>query len=214
MFETSDTAKVQLTGARVEIFESDKGGKKTALDKVLAGDFEFSYDMSEGRDYEIKVQKKGYFMQSLTLAASDNPEFDDILKDFTLERIEKNKAYRLDKIYYEFNKSSLTDESKAALQNLYELLSENPKMVVEISSHTDDIGKDAYNLKLSQNRAQSVVDYLIYLGIESKRLIPKGYGESTPIAPNNTEAGRQENRRTEFKIIGELSRVGDKVIYD
>lgn len=220
LFEKSDTFTAPLTGARVEIFEITAGSKTPVSDKVLAGEHEFSFEMTEGKDYEVKAQKKGYFPQNFQLLTKDNPESEDITRIITLEKIEKKKAYRLDKIYYEFNKSSLTEESKSTVQKLYELLVENPKLVVEISAHTDNVGKPQYNLKLSQDRAQSVVDYLIYLGIEPKRLIPKGYGEKLPVAPNtnpdgsDNEAGRQQNRRTEFKIIGELSRVGDKIIYD
>ncbi|HXH20206.1 MAG TPA: OmpA family protein [Chitinophagales bacterium] len=219
VLEKGDTL-VPLTGVRAEVFKDSSEIRTPLHDKQLLGDFTFSFELLAGKNYEMKIQKKGYFPQTIKINAKDNPEPENISRDIILEKIEKNKAYRLDKIYYDFNKSSLTEESKETLRKLYELLMENPKLVVEISSHTDDVGKPQYNLKLSQERAQSVVDYLIYLGIEEKRLIPKGYGESQPVAPNknpdgsDNEAGRQQNRRTEFKVIGELSRVGDKIIYD
>ncbi|MCX6269769.1 MAG: OmpA family protein, partial [Bacteroidetes bacterium] len=81
------------------------------------------------------------------------------------------------------------------------LLKEMPRLKVEISSHTDSKGSDQYNQVLSENRAKSVVDYLINAGIDKSRLIYKGYGESQPIATNETDEGRQLNRRTEFKIL-------------
>ena len=215
-----DTATIPLTGARMEVFDITSGNRVSIFDKILAGDNEFAIELSADKDYEVKIQKKGYFSSILNISYKDNPEADDIVRNVTLNKIEKKKAYTLDKIYYDFNKSSLTEDSKESLQSLYELLTENPKLVVEIGAHTDDIGKESYNLNLSQQRAQSCVDYLIYLGIESKRLIPKGYGETMPIARNknkdgtDNEEGRQQNRRTEFKVIGELSRVGDQIILD
>ena len=76
-----------------------------------------------------------------------------------------------------------------------------PNLKIEISSHTDSKGANEYNFKLSENRAKSVVDYLISKGIDSNRLVSKGYGEEKPIVTNDTEEGRQLNRRTEFKIV-------------
>jgi len=220
VFEKTDSL-VRLTGARAEVFEIGADENKIPYsEKLLSGDSEFSFELIAEKNYDVKIQKKGYFPQTVRILAKENPDGENITRDITLEKIEKKKAYKLDKIYYEYNKSSLTEGSKESLQKLYELLVENPKLVIEIGSHTDDVGSPKYNMKLSQDRAQSVVDYLIYLGIDQKRLIPKGYGETKPVAPNknkdgtDNEAGRQQNRRTEFKVIGELSRVGDKIIYD
>ena len=87
------------------------------------------------------------------------------------------------------------------------MLNDNPEISIELSSHTDSIGSDDYNIRLSQRRAQSAVDYIVNTGIERNRLVAKGYGESRPIArntnPDGTDnpEGRQKNRRTEFKII-------------
>lgn len=81
-------------------------------------------------------------------------------------------------------------------------MNENLNLKIEISGHTDNVGSDALNQKLSENRAKAVVDYLTSKGISSLRMISKGYGKTQPIATNNTEEGRALNRRTEFKIIG------------
>ncbi|RMG83714.1 MAG: OmpA family protein, partial [Bacteroidetes bacterium] len=103
---------------------------------------------------------------------------------------------------------------------LYKILVENPKIIVEISSHTDSKGDDEYNMKLSQRRAESVVNYLIKKGIEKERLHAKGYGETKPIAPNvnpdgsDNPEGRAKNRRTEFKIIGILPTKYSDVLYE
>jgi outer membrane protein OmpA-like peptidoglycan-associated protein len=220
VLETAEAATQPLTGARVEIFDITAGNKVPVSDRILAGDSEFAFEMAADKNYEVKVQKKGYFPHVLQVFGKENPEANDIARDLVLAKLEKKKAYKMENIYYESNKSALTDDSKESLQALYDLLVENPKLVVEISAHTDDVGKESYNMTLSQQRAESCVDYLIYLGIEENRLVPKGYGETMPVAPNknkdgsDNEDGRQQNRRTEFKIIGELSRVGDKVILD
>jgi outer membrane protein OmpA-like peptidoglycan-associated protein len=84
---------------------------------------------------------------------------------------------------------------------LVALLKGNPEKKIEIGGHTDNVGSDEANLTLSNNRAQSVVDYLIKKGIATTRLTAKGYGETLPIATNDTDAGRAKNRRTEFKVI-------------
>ncbi|NBR15273.1 MAG: OmpA family protein, partial [Crocinitomicaceae bacterium] len=85
---------------------------------------------------------------------------------------------------------------------LYELLKQNPTITVEISGHTDDVGTDATNLKLSFDRATVVVAELVNKGIQPSKLIARGYGKTQPIAPNDTPENRQLNRRTEFKIVG------------
>ena len=88
------------------------------------------------------------------------------------------------------------------LDKLLQILNENPSLKVEISGHTDNIGKAEDNNKLSTNRAKSVVDYLVNKGIIINRLSYKGYGSTKPIAENTTEKGRAQNRRTEFMIVG------------
>ena len=122
-------------------------------------------------------------------------------------------------IYYEYDKFTLLDSSKTVIDTtMLKLLIENPDIKIEIGSHTDSRGSDPYNQRLSQQRAQSVVDYLVAKGIPRKRLVAKGYGEIQPIAPNNNKdgsdnpEGRQMNRRTEFRIVGKIEGVSE-IIY-
>ena len=121
------------------------------------------------------------------------------------------KPIELPNIFYDYAKWDLRPESMVALDKLIETLNENPNITIELGSHTDSRGSDADNINLSQKRAQSVVNYLISKGISSERLVAKGYGMSKPIAPNtkndgsDNPAGRQLNRRTEIKIVGEIS---------
>lgn len=107
----------------------------------------------------------------------------------------------LNNIYYDFDKATLRPESKEELDRLIKLMKAVPSLIIEIASHTDNIGKPEYNMKLSQARAQAVVDYLVKNDIPINRMVPVGYGATKPIASNETEEGRQLNRRTEFKIL-------------
>ncbi len=139
--------------------------------------------------------------------------------------LDAGRSFTLNNIFYDFDKSTLRPESKKELNHLVVILKENPTIKVEISSHTDasrnvemakkiferkgqeyskeahDKMSQAYNQKLSQRRAQSVVNYLVANGIAKNRLVPAGYGELKPIATNDTDEGKQQNRRTEFKVL-------------
>ena len=126
----------------------------------------------------------------------------DTIKQSIIKESEKLKnEIVLNNIFFDFNKASLRPESKTELENLIKLMNDNPNIKIEISGHADNIGSSAYNQKLSESRAKAVVDYLIEHGIERSRLSHMGYGFDKPIAPNDTEEGRQINRRVEFKII-------------
>lgn len=107
----------------------------------------------------------------------------------------------LENIFFEFDKSILLPQSYVELHNLINLLERKPNMKIEISGHTDNKGKDKYNMELSLNRAKAVYDYLLLAGIDKKRLKYKGYGATKPIADNKTDEGRSKNRRVEFKIL-------------
>ena len=101
-------------------------------------------------------------------------------------------------------KAELNARSKEILDELIVTMQENPTLIIEMGSHTDDVGGDAMNLTLSQNRAESCVNYMVEGGIRADRLIARGYGEAVPVADNTSEEGRSKNRRTEFKVIGGL----------
>ena len=106
------------------------------------------------------------------------------------------------KIHFEFNKANIRQISNQILDDVVELLNKNPSIAkVEIGGHCDWIGGDVYNMRLSEKRAQSVVNYLTGKGVEASRLVAKGYGESVPIADNNTTEGRAKNRRVEFTVL-------------
>jgi outer membrane protein OmpA-like peptidoglycan-associated protein len=122
-----------------------------------------------------------------------------------LERIFVDKEIRLENIYYDFDQWFIRDDAKPTLDELANLLKINPAVRIQLGSHTDCRGSDAYNEQLSQRRAQSAVDYLIAQGIDPVRLEARGYGESVPandcLCARCTEDEHQYNRRTTFKIV-------------
>ncbi len=103
-------------------------------------------------------------------------------------------------VYFDFNKASIKSVSFPLLNEVAQAMADNPKIKVEVQGHTDSVGDDNYNLKLSQSRAESVRAYMIKRGVSSDRMVPKGYGENVPIADNRTKEGRDQNRRVEFVI--------------
>ena len=153
-------------------------------------------------DYIMTVKKEGYVYETRYISRIDSTFKTPARIDVDIEPIELNKSYRINDIYFDFNKSDLTNGSKAVLDQLIEFLDENPKIQIQIQGHTDNIGNDTDNLKLSENRARSVYNYLVDKGIKNTRLTYKGFGKTMPVANNDTEEGRARNRRTVFIITG------------
>ncbi len=166
-------------------------------------------------EWFIKAQKKGFFGDAATVNTMGVTESKTFVQDFFLTPIPEGEL-AIEGIEYDFDSPKLRPESKEALDKLLEILNINDNITVEIASHTDSRGSDAYNRRLSQGRAESVVNYLIANGISKDRLIPKGYGEDKPIedcakypeCPSPDDASRdcpchQRNRRTAFTTISE-----------
>jgi len=118
-------------------------------------------------------------------------------------KIDPPKDFVLENVYFDTGKSSLKPNSFKALNDLVEILKIKNTMVVEIQGHTDNVGKDEENMKLSQDRADEVRKYLISKGIEAARVTSKGYGPTMPVADNANDAGKAKNRRTSLKVIKE-----------
>src|SRR5690606_41393857 len=126
----------------------------------------------------------------------------EIKRNIEMERLKTGYQSVLRNIYFDFDKATFKINSYDELNKLEQLMSVNEKIQVEISGHTDNIGRKNYNLWLSRKRANAVVEYLINKGIDERRLIAKGYGDSRPLASNDNEIdGRELNRRVEFRII-------------
>lgn len=154
-----------------------------------------------GKNYGIAVKKEGYLFHSENFDIPATAAFQEVTKDIALKNVSVGTKIILKNIFFDFDKATLRPESTNELERLTKLLNDVPTLKIEISGHTDAKGAADYNQKLSQNRAKAVVDYLVKAGIAADRLTFAGYGKDQPIASNDTDEGRQLNRRTEFKII-------------
>ena len=156
-----------------------------------------------GKDYAFNVNRKGYLFYSDNFLMADKSPDSTYKKNIVLQPIELNANIILKNIFFDVNKFALKTESQVELDKLVQLLIENPLLQIEISGHTDNVGKPSDNLTLSMERAKSVIDFLISKNIDAKRLSSKGFGETKPIADNTTDEGRALNRRTELKVISQ-----------
>ena len=165
-----------------------------------AEDGTFLLCLPAGRDYALNVSKDGYMFYSdrFTLREQDDITR-PVNKDIPLQPIKAGTKIELKNIYFEFDSYALKKESFTELNKLVTLLKNNPAMKVEIGGHTDGKGTDEYNRELSQNRAESVKNYLVEKGIAPDRMETRGYGFSQPLDTGNPYSG--VNRRTELKII-------------
>jgi flagellar motor protein MotB len=162
----------------------------------------FMISLPEWKDYGIEISARDYLFFIDVMKLTRMMPNDYFSFDFELDKIEVGTKVVLNNIFFETAKSTLTPASYKELDNVVRMLNETPTLRVEISGHTDNTGSLDLNMRLSQARAKSVVDYLIGRGIASNRLEYKGYGPQQPVAPNDTEAGRSQNRRVEFKVLG------------
>ena len=165
----------------------------------------YAFPLKLDSDYRIKVERDGFFIQSARISTKGKPSA--IIKtDFRLFPLAVDQVVRLDNILYDYAKWDIRPDAALELDKLVETLLENATVRIELSSHTDCRGKDAFNLSLSQKRAKSAVDYIVSKGIAKDRVLSKGYGETKPTdaceCTKCTEEQHQRNRRTEFKVLG------------
>lgn len=184
-------------------------GSKVNVESKKDRATQYSLSAPQG-SYEQTISGVGWYLFSASadgyLNASDSvevvsEEVTPVVKNIYLTPIEVGLTVRLKNIYFDFDKTTLKNESFIELDKVVDFLKRNSSVSIEISGHTDSKGSDSYNENLSQGRSQAVVDYLISQGIDSSRLEAHGYGESKPIDTNDTEAGRANNRRVEFTVL-------------
>ena len=154
-----------------------------------------------GKTYSVSANKEGFFFHSELFDILSTSKFQTIKKDIELKPIEKGAKIVLNNIFFETGKATITSQSSLELEKAIDLMKANPTMIIEVGGHTDNVGDDAFNMKLSHDRAKSVREYIVNGGLASDRIQAKGYGESNPIATNDTEDGKKSNRRTEFIIL-------------
>lgn len=204
---------ILLPDVPVELYlAGEKEGEEIFISKTTTDqDGKYHFDLESDKQYKILVKNYGYFEKRLTVNTAGVKCSDTINVPVTHINYLPRFNVRLN-IYYDYDKFKLTDEARqiidTTLMPLFDLF---PNAIVEIGSHTDNTGSEEYNMKLSQKRSESVVNYLISRGVLAERLVAKGYGMSSPIAQNtnadgsDNPSGRQLNRRTEIKIVGDIS---------
>ncbi len=168
----------------------------------------YAMALEENTSYSIYAIKENYYGNEKYLSTKDiKPGAGSLVKDtMYMKKLQVGEVYKIDNIYYDYNKANIREDAKPSLDRLLSLLNQYPAMQIQVNSHTDCRGADAYNAKLSNARAQSVIKYLQQRGIPVNRLKYKGYGESMPVEQCSvcdkcTEQQHQANRRTEFQII-------------
>lgn len=196
----TDALTQKVLGAEIEIIDNE-ANKVIATFKSNSATGKYLVSLPAGKNYGIAVKKEGYLFHSENFDIPASSAFQEVEKDIALKNIAVGSKIILKNIFFDFDKATLRPESTNELERLVKLMNDVPTLKIEISGHTDSKGADDYNQKLSENRSKAVVDYLIKAGIASNRLTFAGYGETQPIATNDTDEGRQLNRRTEFKIL-------------
>lgn len=185
----------------VIVFENTK--TKEAVEVISDDQGKFSAGLPYSQNYLIKI--KGFNEeQDYTEFSIPALELNQTSLFFNIDiMIELPTTFTLNNVYFDTGKASLKQESYTELNKLLEFMKTHKLTVIEIAGHTDNVGEDADNLILSQQRADAVRNFLITHGIETKRVTAKGYGEKQPVATNDTDEGRQTNRRTEVRIISD-----------
>ena len=218
-----------IDSARIEVYNNTTREEEMVIMENPAPVFNFFFE--KGNHYTIMIRKKGYFnkrieayidvdgcilcfdglsMEGVSEMMTNDNEEGTFLANLELEPIKIDRTYEIENIYYDFNKWNIRPDAAIELDKLETILKDNQHVIVELGSHTDSRGNDDYNLRLSEKRAQSAVDYLAAKGgINAERLQAKGYGEWDLVnrctnGVNCTEREHQINRRTELKIIGTI----------
>lgn len=220
-----------VNGSRIEIYNNTAKKSELVIDSTKSP--VFSYTLQQGNEYTILIRKKGFYNKRLhanvningcylcmdgfgtvnpgvvsNLTSAENNKLGTLIANVELEPIDMNRNIVLRNIYYGYNSADITEPSKKELDKVITLLKNNPSIIVELGSHTDSRGTDDYNLRLSQMRAQSAVDYITTSGkIPISQLKAKGYGETKLVnkCANGlpcSEEQHLQNRRTELKVLG------------
>lgn len=194
-----------LSGVKVELVDAMS---KQTFSSITDSTGSYSFNVKVKRAYQLRLEKAGYFSKTIAVPAFASFQKDTVYNtDICLQMFVVDRPIVIQNVLYDFNKAILKPASMLVLNDLVTVLLDNPKIRIELSAHTDSVGTDSYNFKLSQQRAQSCVDYIISSGISGSRISARGYGETRPVEPNSLTTGkdnpegRRLNRRTEFMVI-------------
>ena len=224
---TSGAAVVDaIEGARIEIYNNTTRAEELVILELPSPNFDFTFE--RGNYYTLLIRKKGFLtkrieafvnidgcimcfegVNNITEVMTKGNEKGTFLGNVELDAIAINTTFELKNIYYDYDKSFIRPDAAIELDKVLTVLKDNPAITVELGSHTDSRGRDAYNMSLSEARAASAVAYLVENGITAERMTSRGYGESQLVnrctnGKNCSEEEHQQNRRTELKITGIL----------
>ncbi|MEZ0486117.1 OmpA family protein [Fibrella aquatica] len=200
-----------LDSARVRIVDDSNDATVAEATTGQPGTFG-KFPVQEGKTYSVIAERPGYLTRrepftmqgrSIPEIFLTKPETDTTFNvALLLDKVELNKTFALENIYYDLNKYNIRPDAAEELDKLVTILKDNPTIKIELGSHTDARSPDAYNMTLSQNRAKAAVEYIVSKGVEAERITAKGYGETQLVVKNaRTEEEHQRNRRTEFKVL-------------
>lgn len=196
----TDIKTKQLVKATVLLIDLETGKSAGSVqNNSVTG--EYLICLPPNKNYALNVSAPGYLFYSENFEFKLKSVTEPMLKNIELKPITGGESIVLNNIFFEVNKADLKTESKAELDKLYAFLKNNKEVRLEIGGHTDNTGLKDANQKLSENRAKEVVNYLVQKGIDSARLVAKGYGDTKPVAPNTTAENKALNRRTEMKVL-------------
>ena len=226
--ETPDQIVDAISGATIEIFNRTQNRPELSLPRHPNAFFQFTFE--QGNHYTMLIRKPGFIakrievyvnikgcilcvdgVRSVTPGVTDNltagHQMGTLLANIELEKARLDKRIQIQNIYYDYDKWDIRPDAAERLDQVVTLMQDNPGLSVELGSHTDSRGGDAYNLQLSQKRAESAVAYIVSNGVPSKRITAKGYGETQLVnrcrnGVSCDEAAHQQNRRTELRITG------------
>ncbi len=192
------------TGKPIEAtiyFEDLNSGKQIGNAKTDSKTGYYKIVLTSGKKYGIYSKAEGYIPVNVNIDLIKIDAYTEQEKNLQMVPIEVGQTIRINNLFFDTGKSELKEESFPELSRLINIMQTNPKMVIKISGHTDDVGSDVDNLKLSKDRAVSVKNYIIKNGIEDKHISSNGYGETKPQVKNDSDENRQKNRRVEFTIV-------------
>ena len=198
---TNSSTNAPEAGVEVTVTNSAKGSSTKMLNNL--GDGKFNVQLEPNSSYSI-VGKKASYLSNIGNASTEGLNRSTTLYlqlELQVQEVSTGKNIVLNNIYFATGKTSFDESSSSDLQKLVQFLNDNPALQLEIQGHTDNVGSAAGNKKLSEQRASSIVNYLIAKGIDKSRLTAKGYGSTSPIDSNANEDGRAKNRRVEMKLI-------------
>ncbi len=182
-------------------YENLETGKEIGSARTSPGTGAYKITLPAGENYGYRAEAPNYVPVSQNLDLTKAEEYQELERDLTLVPLEQGEIVRLNNIFFETAKAGLRPESFTELDRVVTMLKDNPNMEILIGGHTDNVGSPASNVELSAERAAAVQAFLVSKGIDGKRLRVKGFGETKPIAANDTETHRQQNRRVEFTIV-------------